>query len=234
MRFMILVRDRLRLKMRAHADASDLPDLLLFTSICISAHALRRAADRIVTNVHSTQALPLASIRTSQLDGDWADLVWMALPADALQAFRTAVEAGRSPGGAVRDGKMDRAVWSAVPLVCRGGDIFRGGGGKGVVPRRPDESPSAVLGRARVGEAEAGAKSEYEKKKAEVKGAGKKGEMGGKANVPAKLFNAVREAIRVFDMLREGDKILVGLSGGKDSLTLLHCMLEVKRKCPCE
>ena len=33
-------------------------------------------------------------------------------------------------------------------------------------------------------------------------------------------------------MIREGDRVLIGLSGGKDSLTMLHCLRTLQRKAP--
>ncbi|EFC50716.1 predicted protein [Naegleria gruberi] len=43
--------------------------------------------------------------------------------------------------------------------------------------------------------------------------------------VDAKSIMApVKKAIREFDMIKEGDRLLLGLSGGKDSLTLLHVL----------
>ena len=35
-----------------------------------------------------------------------------------------------------------------------------------------------------------------------------------------------------FGLIEEGDKILVGLSGGKDSLTMIHAMMEQQRRAP--
>lgn len=39
-----------------------------------------------------------------------------------------------------------------------------------------------------------------------------------------KLLSKARQAIKDFDMIQENDKIAVGLSGRKDSLTLLHIL----------
>lgn len=35
-----------------------------------------------------------------------------------------------------------------------------------------------------------------------------------------------------FDLIEEGDRILVGLSGGKDSLTMIHTLKEQQRRAP--
>ena len=40
------------------------------------------------------------------------------------------------------------------------------------------------------------------------------------------------QAMIQWDMIQEGDRLLLGLSGGKDSLSLLHCLLEFQKKLP--
>jgi tRNA 2-thiocytidine biosynthesis protein TtcA len=47
-----------------------------------------------------------------------------------------------------------------------------------------------------------------------------------------KIVKLVGRAIAEFDMIREGDRIAVGLSGGKDSMTLLHALLDLQRRAP--
>lgn len=39
-----------------------------------------------------------------------------------------------------------------------------------------------------------------------------------------KVLGCLRKAVEKFDMIREGDRVAVGVSGGKDSLALLHAL----------
>jgi tRNA(Ile)-lysidine synthase TilS/MesJ len=47
-----------------------------------------------------------------------------------------------------------------------------------------------------------------------------------------KLLSLVRQAVERYGMIEEGDRIAVGVSGGKDSLTLLWAMKELSRFYP--
>ena len=49
---------------------------------------------------------------------------------------------------------------------------------------------------------------------------------------PPKLMRTATQAIIQWDMIQEGDRLLLGLSGGKDSLSLLHVLLELQRVRP--
>merc|ERR1719506_3692712 len=44
------------------------------------------------------------------------------------------------------------------------------------------------------------------------------------------LRHPVGAAISEFGMIKEGDRLLIGLSGGKDSLTMLHILLDMQRR----
>lgn len=46
------------------------------------------------------------------------------------------------------------------------------------------------------------------------------------------LMSRVRKALDDYNMISDGDKIAVGISGGKDSLTLLYALAEIKRFYP--
>lgn len=49
---------------------------------------------------------------------------------------------------------------------------------------------------------------------------------------PAKMMRQIIQATVQWEMIKNGDRLLLGLSGGKDSLSLLHCLLEYRRKMP--
>lgn len=48
------------------------------------------------------------------------------------------------------------------------------------------------------------------------------------ATPPKKLMKLVGQAIKEWDMIQEGDRLLLGLSGGKDSLALLHILVALQ------
>ena len=53
-----------------------------------------------------------------------------------------------------------------------------------------------------------------------------------RAAPPPKLLACVARAVAQWGMIRPGERILLGLSGGKDSLSLLHCLLALQSKSP--
>jgi tRNA 2-thiocytidine biosynthesis protein TtcA len=51
-------------------------------------------------------------------------------------------------------------------------------------------------------------------------------------DLETKLLRKVGEAIARFQMIREGDRVAVALSGGKDSVTLLEALLLLQKRAP--
>lgn len=49
-----------------------------------------------------------------------------------------------------------------------------------------------------------------------------------------RLYSYVRRALQDYDMIQDGDKIAIGISGGKDSLTLLYALSGLRKFYPKE
>ena len=47
-----------------------------------------------------------------------------------------------------------------------------------------------------------------------------------------KLLSYTRQAVDRYQMIQEGDKIAIGISGGKDSLTLLYALTNLQKFYP--
>lgn len=47
-----------------------------------------------------------------------------------------------------------------------------------------------------------------------------------------KLYSKVRQAVDAYQMIEDGDKIAIGISGGKDSLTLLYALAGMRKFYP--
>ena len=49
---------------------------------------------------------------------------------------------------------------------------------------------------------------------------------------PKKMMKLVGQAVKEWGMIQDGDRLLLGLSGGKDSLALLHILIALQKRAP--
>ena len=50
--------------------------------------------------------------------------------------------------------------------------------------------------------------------------------------IPGTILNLVGSAMREFGMIKDGDRVMVALSGGKDSLALVHILRHFQSVAP--
>ena len=56
--------------------------------------------------------------------------------------------------------------------------------------------------------------------------------MGYASKLEARLARKVTKAITTFDLVEDGDRVMVGLSGGKDSWALMQVLDVLRRRSP--
>ena len=57
--------------------------------------------------------------------------------------------------------------------------------------------------------------------------------MGYSSDLEARLARKVTRAIASFDLIEPDDRVMVGLSGGKDSWALMQILDVLRRRSPC-
>ncbi|EKX39424.1 hypothetical protein GUITHDRAFT_158402 [Guillardia theta CCMP2712] len=188
---------------------------------------------------------------------DAARLRWFLLPSEALAELRgkeaapashpssAFVPEGHEPCGmdeeAVEEELLARQPHSTTEDMLRVlGERWR------AMPKdeehkeeetKGEENKRKGEGKGKEGKGRVGGGKEVEKQMSSGKVAEGKGEdevsMHKRAQkAEKKLMSSVGKAIQDFGMIKDGDRVLVGLSGGKDSLSLLHILLALKRKAP--
>lgn len=146
--------------------------------------------------------------------------VWV--PVDSLLLPDSVDKAELLPSNGNKPSSSDKQIAHEQKQSCKKEtrDSSSWGTGKALLPVAPANSSVKCESSERMQTEQGGTKN---KKK-------RKGTLHEKP--PPKMMRLCTQAMIQFDMLADGDRLLLGLSGGKDSLSLLHCLLEFKRKLP--
>jgi len=195
---------------------------------------LAAASSALTSTFKGENPIPLSSTRCPLLDAEYSELVWFALPTDAAAVLLSGEE---KPGLA-----LDGAVFSSETKVQRPqNSIFavrqpgRGGQREESTAAPASENFSESQVELDPFEFGCGEEEEEEAQAVEHGSYASKPKYPATAicpDVPKSLRSQVAGAIKEYDMIREGDKLLVGLSGGKDSLTMLHVLLALQKRSP--
>ncbi|CAE7243491.1 ttcA [Symbiodinium natans] len=188
------------------------------------------AADHaLATTFKGENPIPLSSTRCPLLDAEYAHLTWFALPTDAAAALRSDAQPLLDAEGAVftaeKAVERPHGAAFAVAAVATAESTSAGSEQGSASPADADGDLVAF---------EFGC-DEDDMEPTAVSGSCPSPSYPSTAlapKVPKSLRSQVAGGIKEYDMIREGDRLLVGLSGGKDSLTMLHVLLELQRRSP--
>lgn len=185
-----------------------------YASALAEAHAVAKVAS---SELRRNTGAPLAGQSLGELlPPEAAHLRWFVLPAEAAAMHKGRLPAARAPFAPPAFAQADAARALAPHSVAAAA-----GGGEAAAAGQPGagEAKERVGGRGNAG-----------KKKKGRKGGGGGGD--GWVEPDKKLSNKVFRAVLQHGMLRPGDRVLVGLSGGKDSLCMLHVLRALQKRTP--
>lgn len=206
-----------------------------FEAALAEAHALAKIAS---SEMRRNTGAPLAGQTLAEmLSPEGARLRWFLLPGEAAAMHRGVIPVARAPfeppAFARADAQLARPP-APVPSAVGARDGAREGSGEGSgadpVGASLGEGFDPFLDPEAAYAADAAAAAVAEG----VGSASSSGGAGGSgwATPDTKLSNRVLRAILQYGMLRPGDRVLVGLSGGKDSLAMLHILHALQKRTP--
>lgn len=190
--------------------------------------ALIAAAEAALREAYSSAHVALSSAKWPALCAEYAHLLWFALPADVAYTLRSqqpdrpqllagdaVFAAGEQPAARPEHSVLDGAAGVRRPPAADAGDAAGADDDweplDSMVPEDADEADAQ--------EAEAAKGPTFSRCQL-------------RPSIPKPLRGMVGKAIADYGMINEGDRLLVGLSGGKDSLAVLHILLALRRSAP--
>lgn len=191
------------------------------------------AEEALVTSFKGDSSISLTSTRCPLLDAEYASLLWFATPMDAAESLKAGCDVPKlSEDGAIfAGGSVERVSHSAFAVKrWETSEELEGAELSTRAPGSPEEEDVVGTGDAdwqpffgEWGEAD-DSENICDSKRFKFPASAISPKM------VRELNSGVSSAIKEFDMIKEGDRLLVGLSGGKDSLTMLHALLEKQRR----
>lgn len=196
-----------------------------------NAQELLHAAEIALEEAYSSSMVALSTVKWPVLDPNFSKLLWFALPADVAYTLRSDKPSlpQLAPAATIfSHGAVERPVHSVLDATHgKSADAVTAASGSSLNGDSVDvELESAVL------DCMLAEEDTEESPPTKTKSAVGFDKKALKPKLTKQLRGQVGRAIADFHMIKEGDRVVVGLSGGKDSLTVLHILLALQKSSP--